>query len=231
MRILIADDDIKVAGFIKRALEEAGYSVDQANSGDEAAWFAENNPYDAWVFDIMMPGRDGITLVRQLRRKGLNVPVILLTARSQVEDRVRGLDAGADDYIPKPFSVAELLARLRAILRRQRAEPENHIRVGDLTLDLISRCALRGSREITLTNREFGLLELLMLSSPKPVSKTAIIEHVWDHSYDSGTNVVQVYIKYLREKITQSGEPELIHTVRGIGYALIAEAKSGGEVS
>jgi len=224
MRILVAEDEAKVATFIERGLKEAGYAVDVAADGDEAIWLAENHPYDAWVFDVMMPGKDGISVVRHLRRLGQRVPAILLTARTRVEDRVQGLDAGADDYIPKPFSLSELLARLRAVLRRQRPSLSNHLTVGDLTLDLVAHTARRGTREIALTNREFALLELLMLASPKPVSKTAIVEHVWDQNFDSGTNVVQVYIKYLREKIDPAGEAPLIQTVRGVGYAL-----NGGE--
>lgn len=220
MKILIAEDEGKVAGFLKKGLEEAGYAVDLAADGDEAVWLAENNTYDAWVLDIMMPARDGISVIRHLRRKNHNTPAILLSARTRIEDRIQGLDAGADDYIPKPFSLSELLARLRAVFRRQRPSLSNELTVADLQLDLIAHTARRGCRAITLTNREFALLELLMLNSPKPVSKMAIVEHVWDQSFDSGTNVVQVYIKYLREKIESGGESPLIHTVRGVGYAL-----------
>lgn len=220
MKILVAEDEEKVAAFLERGLAEAGHAVDLANNGDEAYWLAELHDYDAWVFDIMMPGRDGITLLRQLRRRGKRAPAILLTARNRVEDRVQGLDAGADDYLAKPFSMAELLARLRAVLRRQRPDGSNLISVADLSLDFVSRVATRGRREIALTNREFALLELLMLSSPRPVSKTAIIEKVWDQNFDSGTSIVQVYIKYLREKIDCPGEPPLIQTIRGTGYAL-----------
>lgn len=220
MRILVAEDDPKVASFLKRGLMEASYSVDVALDGDEASWLAENHEYDVWVFDVMMPGKDGIRLVRQLRRRGMQNPAILLTARDGIADRVQGLDAGADDYLTKPFSMAELLARLRALLRRQRADGGNQLVFGDLKLDLISHTAWRGSAEVSLTNREFALLELLMLSAPKPVSKTAIVEHVWDQHFDSGTNVVQVYINYLRDKLSPNGEPSLIQTVRGIGYEL-----------
>ena len=224
MRILVAEDETKVAQFLQNGLKEAGYAVDVASNGDEAIWLAENHPYDAWVLDIMMPGRDGLSVVRHLRRQNLQTPAILLTARTRVEDRVQGLDAGADDYIPKPFSLSELLARLRAVLRRQRPSMSTALVVADLKLDLIAHTAQRGGREINLTNREFSLLELLMLASPKPVSKTAMVEHVWDQSFDSGTNVVQVYIKYLREKIEHEGEDRLIHTLRGVGYVLKKEA-------
>ena len=220
MRILIAEDEAKVATHIRHGLTEAGYAVDIAADGNEALWLAESHPYDALVLDVMMPGTDGITVVRQLRRKGVHAPVILLTARHDVEDRIRGLDAGADDYLAKPFSMSDLLARLRAVLRRQRAEPVDRLRIADLELDLLTRTAHRGGEKIALTNREFALLEVLMLSAPKPVSKTAIVEHVWDQHFDSGTNVVNVYVNYLREKIDRPGWVPLIHTVRGVGFAL-----------
>lgn len=220
MRVMIAEDEPKVAEHIRRGLTEAGYAVDVAVDGAEAVWLAENNPYDAMVLDVMMPGQDGVTALRQIRRKGLHAPVILLTARHELEDRVRGLDAGADDYLAKPFSMVELLARLRAVLRRQRAEPLDRLRLADLELDLIARTARRGGEEIALTNREFALLEMLLSASPRPVSKTAIIEHVWDQHFDSGTNVVNVYVNYLREKIDRPGWVPLIHTVRGVGYVM-----------
>jgi DNA-binding response OmpR family regulator len=168
----------------------------------------------------MMPGQDGVTVVRQLRRKGVRFPVIFLTARHELEDRVAGLDAGGDDYLAKPFSMIELLARIRALLRRQRTDAVDQLRVADLELDLLARTARRSGEDIPLTNREFALLELLMTSSPKPVSKTAIVEHVWDQHFDSGTNVVNVYINYLRTKIDRPGLAPLIHTIRGVGYAL-----------
>ena len=220
MRILVAEDETKVAAHIRKGLQEAGYAVDVAADGTEALWLAGNHPYDAMVFDVMMPGQDGITVVRQLRRKGVNTPVIFLTARHELADRVAGLDAGGDDYLPKPFSMIELLARLRALLRRQRSDPIDRLRVADLELDLLARTARRAGTEIALTNREFALLELLMTSSPKPVSKTAIIEHIWDQHFDSGTNVVNVYVNYLRAKIDRPGLAPLIQTIRGVGYAL-----------
>ena len=226
MRILVAEDESKVAAFLEKGLREEGYAVDLAVNGDEAIWLAENHPYDAWVIDILMPGKDGISVIRHLRRRKHQTPAILLTARTRVEDRILGLDAGADDYIPKPFSLSELLARLRAVMRRQRNTLCNEVVVGDLRLDLMAHTAWRGTREIPLTNREFALLELLMLASPKPVSKTAIVEHVWDQNFDSGTNVVQVYVKYLRTKIEQGDEAPLIHTVRGVGYVLKGEVSA-----
>jgi two-component system copper resistance phosphate regulon response regulator CusR len=224
MRILVAEDDAKVAAHIRKGLQEDGYAVDLAVDGPEALWLADNHPYDAMVCDVMMPGQDGVSVVRHLRRKGVNTPVIFLTARRELADRVAGLDAGGDDYLAKPFSMIELLARLRALLRRQRSDPVDRLRVADLELDLLARTATRAGRAIALTNREFALLELLMASSPKPVSKTAIIEHVWDQHFDSGTNVVNVYVNYLRAKIDQPGFAPLIQTIRGVGYALREEA-------
>jgi DNA-binding response OmpR family regulator len=220
MRILVAEDETKVAAHIRNGLQEAGYAVDVAADGTDALWLAVNHPYDAMVCDVMMPAQDGVTVVRQLRRKGVRFPVIFLTARHELADRVAGLDAGADDYLAKPFSMIELLARLRALLRRQRADPFETMRVADLELDLLARTARRGGEEIALTKREFALLELLMTSSPKPVSKTAIIEHVWDQHFDSGTNVVNVYVNYLRAKIDRPGVAPLIQTIRGVGFAL-----------
>lgn len=219
MRILLAEDEKKVATHIRHGLEEAGYAVDVAGDGDDALWLAETQPFDALVLDVMMPLKDGFTVVRQLRRQQILTPVIFLTARGGVEDRVRGLDAGGDDYLVKPFSMTELLARLRALLRRQRPEANNILRVADLELDLVAHTARRGDHLIELTNREFALLEFLMMASPKPVSKTAIIEHVWDQHFDSETNVVNVYVNYLRGKVDLPGLPPLLQTIRGIGFA------------
>ena len=220
MRILLAEDVEKVAAHVRAGLMSEGYSVDVASDGDEALWLAETNPYDALVLDVMMPCKDGFTVVRQLRRKKIMAPVLFLTGRSEVEDRVRGLDAGGDDYLTKPFSMSELLARLRALLRRQRPQGGNTVRVADLELDLIEHSAVRAGVKIELTQREFALLEFLMGASPKPVSKTAIIEHVWDQHFDSETNVVNVYIKHLRTKIDRPGLLPLLHTVRGVGFAV-----------
>ena len=224
MRILIAEDDAKIASLLLQGLKAEGYAVDLARDGDEAVWLAETHPYDVMVFDVMMPGKDGFTAVRFLRRKNILTPVIFLSARGEVEDRVRGLDAGGDDYLLKPFSLTELQARLRAVLRRQRPQPTNVSRVGDLEVDLLARKASRAGQEIELTNREFALLEFLVTNSPKAVSKMAIIEHVWDQHFDSQTNVVNVYINYLRKKIDPPGVKPLLHTVRGVGFALAEEA-------
>ena len=220
MRILLAEDERKVAEHVRAGLVSEGYAVDVAHDGDEAMWLAESSTYDALLLDINMPHKDGITVVRLLRRKGVLAPVIFLTARDDIEDKVRGLDAGADDYLTKPFSIVELLARLRAVLRRQRPQASNLVRVADLELDLVSHDARRAGEKIELTRREFALLEFLINASPKPVSKTAIVEHVWDQHFDSETNVVNVYIKMLRRKIDKEGLPPLIHTVCGVGFAL-----------
>ncbi len=221
MKLLLAEDDPKLLRHLAAGLREAGHVVDCAQDGAEARWAIENGSYEALVLDIMMPQIDGITLVRGLRRRGVAVPIILVTARAEVQDRVAGLDAGADDYLVKPFSLDELLARLRALGRRSRGEINHTLRVGDLELDLVSRDVRRGQRPIELTNREFALLEFLAQASPRTVSKTAIVERVWDQHFDGGTNVVNVYINYLRSKLDRPGEPSLIRTVRGVGFALV----------
>ena len=220
MRVLLAEDNQKVANHVASGLREAAYAVDTATDGDEALWLATTNTYDIIVMDVMMPVQDGFSAVKQLRLKKIVTPVIMLTARAEVEDRVRGLDCGADDYLTKPFSMVELLARIRALTRRQRGEVHNTLRVQDLELDIAMRTAKRGVRDIELTNREFALLELLMASSPRPASKTAILEHVWDQHFDSGSNVVNVYIRHLRKKTQQAGESALLHTVRGVGFVI-----------
>ena len=221
MKILLAEDDAKLLRHLAAGLRGAGHVVDCARDGFDARWAAENSSYDALVLDIMMPEVDGVSLVRGLRRRGLATPVIFVTARGEVRDRVAGLDAGADDYLVKPFSLDELLARLRALGRRHRGEVNQVLRVGGLGLDLVARVVRRGTETIELTNREFALLELLAQSSPRTVSKSAIVERVWDQHFDGGTNVVNVYINYLRSKIDQPGQPSLIRTVRGIGFALV----------
>ena len=220
---MLADDEPKMVEHVRLGLSAEGYAVDVALDGEEALRLALENPYDVLVLDVSMPGRDGFSIVRHLRRKQNVTPVIFLTARAEVEDRIRGLDAGADDYLTKPFSSSELLARLRALLRRQRPQALNVLRVADLELDLVSHEARRGGERIELTRREFALLEFLFSASPKPVSKTAIVEHVWDQHFDSETNVVNVYIKLLRRKIDRPEFTPLIHTIRGVGFALREE--------
>jgi DNA-binding response OmpR family regulator len=220
MRILLIEDHAPVAQHLAQGLRAEGYAVDVARDGSEGLWLARHHSYDVLLVDVMMPGKDGISVVRDLRHRQVLTPVIFLSARSEVEDRVQGLDAGGDDYLVKPFSMNELLARIRAVLRRQRPQVANVLRVADLELDVVARVARRGGAEIELSNREFALLEFIMLSSPKPVSKTAIVEHVWDQYFDSQTNVVNVYVNHLRRKIDLPGLPPLLHTVRGVGFAL-----------
>lgn len=221
MKLLLAEDDPKLLRHLAAGLRESGHVVDCAQDGAEARWAVENGGYDALVLDIMMPQVDGVTLVRALRRRGVSAPVIFITARGEVHDRVAGLDAGADDYLVKPFSLDELLARLRALSRRNRGEMSQLLRIADLEIDLVARTVRRGDRRIELTNREFALLEFLAQASPKTVSKTAIVEHVWDQHFDGGTNVINVYVNYLRSKMDRPGEPSLIRTVRGVGFALV----------
>lgn len=220
MRVLLAEDQEQVATHLAQGLRAEGYAVDLAKDGDEALWLAQYHPYDVLLLDVMMPAKDGFSIVRELRAKGNTTPVLFLTARGEVEDRVQGLDSGGDDYLVKPFSFSELLARIRAMLRRQRPQGSNVLRVSDLELDLKSRQVRRGGEEVQLTNREFALIEFLMINSPRPVSKTAIVEHVWDQHFDSRTNVVSVYVNYLRKKIDRVGLKPLLHTVRGVGFAL-----------
>lgn len=220
MRVLVAEDDRKLLVHLAKALRAAGYTVDETGDGEEALWLLGEHAYDAAVLDISLPGRDGVTVTRTARQRGCTTPVLLATARGELRDKVGGLDAGADDYLVKPFSTEEMLARLRALIRRRRPDMSMLLRVGDLEIDLRSRTVRRGQQTISLTNREFALLEILAESSPRPVSKTTLVERVWDQHFDSGTNVLNVYINYLRKKIELPGLSPLLHTVRGVGYAL-----------
>ena len=223
MRILVAEDDAKLRSHLVKALQSAGHATDETGDGEEALWLLGEHPYDAAVLDIMMPGRDGVSVTRSARARGSRAIILLATARGEVRDKVSGLDAGADDYLVKPFSTEEMLARLRACERRNRPDAVNLLRVADLEIDLRARTARRNGREIPLTNREFSLLETLAEASPRAVSKTTLTERVWDQYFDSGTNVVNVYVNYLRKKIDVEGEKPLIHTVRGMGFVLREE--------
>lgn len=225
MRILVAEDDPKLRSHLKQALTQVGYAVDETGDGQEALWLGREYPYDAAVLDISMPGMDGVTVTRTLRHLGLTFPVLLATARGDLRDKVGGLDAGADDYLVKPFSTEELLARLRAVLRRRRPELSSILRIGDLELDLRARSARRAGGNLVLTNREFALLEALAEASPRTVTKTSLVERVWDQHFDSGTNVLNVYINYLRKKVDLPGMLPLIHTIRGVGFALREEVR------
>jgi heavy metal response regulator len=222
MRVLIVEDEDRVRSFVKRGLKEAGFAVDECGSGDEGLQLALIHPYDAIVLDLMLPGRNGLGVLSELRRNGRATPVLVLTARDDVDDRVRGLNAGADDYLAKPFAFAELLARLRALLRRGTAQA-SVIEVADLRIDLIARKVERTGVKIDLTQKEFALLEYLARHAGQVVTRTMIAEHVWDMNFDSFTNVIDVYIRYLRRKVDEPFEPKLIHTRRGVGYVLTSE--------
>ncbi len=220
MRILVVEDEEKVASFIRKGLEEEHYAVDLALDGTEGLHLAETHPYDLIVLDLMLPGLDGFRFVQRLREGGIDTPILILTARDSVESKVRGLDLGADDYLTKPFAFAELLARVRALLRRGKPHTPPVLRVADLTLDPAARRVTRAGKVIELTPKEFALLEYLMRHAGRVLTRTMILEHVWDQSFDSYTNVVDVYINYLRKKIDHGFEPRLIHTVRSVGYVL-----------
>ena len=220
MRILVVEDDRKMAGLIKRGLAEEGYAVDLAFNGIEGIWAGTENPYDAIVLDIMLPDIDGFEICRQLRSRQRWAPIIVLTARDAIEDRVTGLDLGADDYLTKPFSFAELLARLRALIRRGPTERAAVLRMGDLALDPASHEVTRGSTHVALTAKEFALLETFMRRPGQVLSRSQILEHVWDFGFDGDSNVVDVYVRYLREKIDRPFGLDSIETVRGSGYRL-----------
>jgi len=219
MRILVIEDEKKIASFIKRGLKEEGHMVDVAYDGEEGYRLSGENDYDLILLDIMLPKRDGISLCRQLRDDGVTTPVLMLTAKDSVQDKVTGLDSGADDYLTKPFAFEELLARIRALVRK-RSPQATKLQVGDLVLDLISHRVTRAGREILLTMKEYALLEYLMRNAGTVVTRTMITEHVWDIDFDTSTNVIDVYINYLRNKIDSSQQHKLIHTVRGRGYLL-----------
>ena len=220
MRVLVVEDEVKMAGLLKRGLEEEGYAIDVAPTGSEALWAGTENPYDAVILDVMLPDIDGFEVCRRLRAAGRWVPVLMLTAMTAVTDRVSGLDAGADDYLAKPFSFSELLARLRALLRRGAAERPAILHVGDLSLDPAARSVLRSGIPVDLTAKEFALLEYLMRRAGEVLTRSRIIEHVWDFGYDGDSIVVDVYVRYLREKIDRPFGRTSIETVRGSGYRL-----------
>ena len=223
MRILIAEDEKTLNATLKKRLEEQSYSVDACLDGQEALDYLDSAEYDVVLLDIMMPKKDGLSVLRELRAKGSKVPVLLLTARSSVDDRVSGLDAGADDYLVKPFAFEELLARIRVMLRKNTAASDNVCRAADLTVCLDSHRVFRGDTEITLSSKEFAVLRYLILNQGIVLSREKIEQHIWNYDYYGGSNVVDVYIRYLRKKLDQNFEPKLIHTVRGAGYVLKAE--------
>jgi DNA-binding response OmpR family regulator len=219
-RLLVVDDQKKLLQSLRRGLEEEGYEVCTATTGEEAYFAATSESFDAVILDLMLPGRDGVEVLRRLRSQGFAKPVLVLTARDSIEDRVRGLDSGADDYLVKPFAFAELLARLRAVLRRDLAGREVSLRVDDLEVDLLARRVVRGGVEIDLTRREFELLEYLLRHKNATVSRDMIARDVWKEATAAPTNTIDVYITLLRKKVERPGQRQLIHTVRGVGYAL-----------
>ena len=224
VRVLVVEDEAKMAALVRKALELEGYSVDVAMTGTDAVWMGTENDYDAIVLDVMIPEPDGFEVCRRLRAEGRWAPILLLTARDSVDDRVVGLDAGADDYIPKPFSFAELYARLRALTRRGAPERPRILEVGDLALDPARHRVMRDGKEIDLSPKEFALLELFMRHADEVLSRTTILEHVWDFAYDGTSNVVDVYVRYLREKIDRPFDRNTLETVRGVGYRLRVDA-------
>jgi two-component system OmpR family response regulator len=226
VRVLVVEDDVKMAGLLRRGLGEEGLSADVARTGDDALWMADATEYDAIVLDVMLPGTDGFAVCRRLREAGTWTPVLLLTARNSVDDRVAGLDAGADDYLTKPFSFAELLARLRALVRRAPVERPTVLEVGDLRADPATRQVWRGDAEIRLSAKEFAMLETFMRRPGQVLSRYQLLEHCWDYAYESRSNVVDVYVRYLREKIDRPFGRSSIETVRGAGYRLTRDGRS-----
>ena len=220
MRILIVEDDPDLAGFIQKGLREERYAVDCAHEGEEGLLMANTTPYDLIILDVMLPALDGFTVCRRLRAAGNKTPILLLTARGTVEDRVTGLNIGADDYLTKPFAFAELLARIQALIRRSGPEQSPRLAVADLEVDPVAHRVWRAGRELILTNKEYALLEYLLRNPDRVLTRTAIIEHVWDIHYDGMTNIVDVHIRALRAKVDREFSPPLIQTVRGVGYVL-----------
>jgi DNA-binding response OmpR family regulator len=230
MHVLIVEDEPKVASYVKRGLEEQGYAVDVAADGRAALEWVETVSFDLIVLDVLLPGIDGLSACRELRQRGVSTPVLMLTARDAVDDRVQGLDAGADDYLVKPFALKELLARLRALARRKSNQARTTtLQVADLTLDTLTRRVRRGGRAVELTAKEYAILECLVAEPDRVLTRTMIAEHVWNYDVYNHSNVVDVYIRNLRRKLDDPYEKKLIHTVRGAGYRLSAE--DGGEES
>lgn len=220
MRLLVIEDEKQLLKLIGKRLKEEGYAVDLTGDGKKGLDFAESVDYDCIILDLMLPSIDGFTIIQKLRMKKINSPIIVLTAKSAIKDKVNGLDYGADDYITKPFSFEELIARIRAVLRRKAGEKETVLKSGDLTLDLISREVYRGNKLIELTLKEFAILEYFLRNKGKILKKSQIAEHVWNYEFDYQSNIIEVYVRYLRKKIDDNYSKKLIQTVRGIGYKL-----------
>lgn len=222
MRVLVAEDEKKVSSHIRNALRAEGFAVDEVHRGDDALELATTSPFDVIVLDIMMPGRDGLSVLRSLRERRITTPVMLLTARGEVSERVEGLSLGADDYLSKPFAMDELVARVHALVRRQSGQGLTMLQVHDLSLNLVTREVSRAGRKIELALREFAVLQYLMQTPNRVLTRAQIVEHVWDYHFDTGTNLVDVYIQRLRRKIDDEHEVKLLQTIRGVGYALKA---------
>ncbi|MBN2645847.1 MAG: response regulator transcription factor [Desulfuromonadaceae bacterium] len=220
MKVLVVEDEKKVASFIKRGLEEENFAVDIAANGEEGLYMAESNHYDLILMDVMLPKKDGLTVIKELRDKEITTPILCLTAKDSVEDIVSGLDSGSDDYLTKPFAFAELLARVKALVRRGVKDRGAEIFFSDLRLDPVTHKVWRSDKEIDLTAKEYGLLEYFMRNPNQVLTRTMIAEHVWDYTFDSFTNIIDVYVNYLRKKIDKDFSKKLIHTIRGVGYVL-----------
>lgn len=221
MRILLVEDDLKIASFILKGFKEEGFAVDHMEDGEKGLYMALNEPYDAAIIDVMLPKIDGLSLIEELRRKKNNIPVIILSAKRSLDDRIKGLQIGSDDYLTKPFAFSELLARVQALIRRASGKSEpTTLNVADLSINLITREVMRGDIKIELQRLEFALLEYLMRNAEKVVTKTMIMEHVWDYNFDPQTNVVEARISRLRNKIDKESGEKLIHTIRGVGYVI-----------
>lgn len=224
MRILIIEDEQKLAGVLKQGLEENSFTVEVSHDGEEGLYKAKNFPFDALILDIMLPKMDGIEVLSRLRETGIPVPVLMLTARGEVEDRVKGLNTGADDYLPKPFDFTEMLARLTAIIRRNKGQASSLLKISDLEIDLNTHTVKRSGSEIKLSATEYRMLEYFVLNRDRVVSRSELIEHLYDTEYDLDSNVIDVYINYLRKKIDLGADTQLIHTVRGAGYIFKEDA-------
>ncbi len=220
MRILIIEDEKNLAKILKKGLEENSFTVDLSFDGEEGLYMAETYPFDAVILDIMLPVIDGFTILDRLRAKNIDVPVLMLTAKGEVEDKIKGLNIGADDYIAKPFDFSELLARLKAVIRRNKGKASSFFNIDDLTIDMNTHIVKRGEKEIKLSAREYKILEYLVLNRSRVISRTELIEHIYDTDFDLDSNVIDVYINYLRNKIDKGFNKHLIHTLRGVGYIL-----------
>ncbi len=221
MRLLLVEDDLQIASFIMKGLKQAGFVIDHAIDGEDGLHMALYEPYDVAIIDIMLPKLDGLSLIEELRRKKVDTPVIILSAKRSIDDRVKGLQAGSDDYLTKPFSFSELLARVQALIRRAtRATEPTRLSVGDLSMEILTRKIIRAGKKIDLQPREFSLLEYLMRNAGRVVSKTMILEHIWDYNFDPQTDVVDVLVCRLRSKVDRDFDEKMIHTIRGVGYVL-----------